>query len=427
MGAGRKMDRTPPATIDSFFDCTLPVVPIQTFILKIAGRCNLNCSYCYVYNKGDLSYRTQPKVMPRRVVDATIIALRNYCSDFDIERVHLLFHGGEPLLAGEDFFRYFVATANAELLPATVPVFSMQTNGTLLDQRWLDLLRSLEVGFGISLDGPEEVNDANRVDHRGRGSYARVRRAIELILKDGRLEDLFGGLLTVIDLDADPVELYRHHRELGVHSLDFLLPDGHHDNPPPGVRAGATDAPYADWLIRLFDAWLRDGDASFQIRIFENILDMILGANPASATDSIGGAQNGIVVIESDGTIEPVDVLKICGDRFTKTDFSVVTSAISDAYQSDLIRIYQAGARALCQTCRTCPIASVCGGGYLPHRYSRANGFDNPSVYCRDLTRLILHIREKVALAIPESVHHKLARRAPDLVTAVDPATNPVS
>jgi uncharacterized protein len=345
-------------------------------------------------------------MMSSSVADAAIDGLRNYSSEYDIQRVEIIFHGGEPLLAGQAFFQRFVSKANRELLPNVRPSFSIQTNGTLLDKKWLDLLCDLNIEFGISLDGPEEINDANRVDHRGGGSYARVRKAIDLVLGDSRMGSLFGGLLTVVNLDANPVEVYEFYRDMGIRSVDFLLPDGHYDNPPDRLTPEGVDAPYADWLIRLFDAWFAADDPSFHIRIFENVIDMIFGAS--QTTDSIGGAQNGIIVIESDGTIEPVDVLKICGDRFTKTDFNVLTSGIRDVYQSELVRRYQAGRSSLCKKCRECPIQAVCGGGYFPHRYSTINGFDNPSVYCRDLMKLIVYIQKKVVTTLPESTRRKL-------------------
>jgi len=340
------------------------------------------------------------------VVDAAIKRIHAYSSERGTRRVGIIFHGGEPLLAGQSFFRQFIDKANSELMPGIEPVFSMQTNGTLLDQSWLDLLRELNIEFGISLDGPEAVNDANRVDHRGRGSYARVQRAIELAMADPPPDDVFGGVLTVINLDADPLEVYDLYRKLGIRSADFLLPDGHYNNLPAGLTWESTDTPYANWLIRLFDRWFSDDDATFRIPIFEDIIGLLLGA--PVGMDDLGGTADGVIVIESDGTIEPVDVLKICGDRFTKTRFNVASSDISDVYQSELVRTYLAGGRILCKKCQLCPVQAVCGGGYLPHRYSAANGFDNPSIYCRDLMKLIISIRQTVVGVLPATIRDRL-------------------
>src|SRR5215471_13169919 len=138
---------------------------VRTFILKVASRCNLNCDYCYMYNKGDLSYIRQPKRMSSLVSSAMLNRVQKYCTDHGMQEVEFVFHGGEPLLAGKRFFREFVCEAKRLLSPAVTPIFNMQTNGTLLDQDWLDLLIELKIGFGISLDGPKEINDSHRVDH----------------------------------------------------------------------------------------------------------------------------------------------------------------------------------------------------------------------------------------------------------------------
>jgi uncharacterized protein len=381
-------------------------VMIRTFILKVASRCNLNCNYCYVYNKGDDTYLSQPQRMSDRVAAAAIDRVRDYCLTNRLDQVEFIFHGGEPLLAGREFFERFVARANEQLLPKITPSFNMQTNGTLLDRRWLDLMLRLNIGFGISLDGPKEINDANRVDYFGRGSYDRVRAAIDLILSTPRMEERFGGILTVINLQADPLALHRFFRGLGVSSVDFILPDGQHDNPPADLSLDGSDTPFADWLIPIFDAWFNEGDPSFQIRLFQNILDLVFGGK--QTLDSIGGGQNGILVIETDGGIEPVDVLKICGNGFTKLGYNVISNDIQDVYQSSLIAKYQSGLNSLCGKCNSCPIRDVCGGGYLPHRYSSLNGFDNPSVYCRDLKKLIVHIRNAMLTSLPDGLRRKL-------------------
>jgi len=380
---------------------------VHTYLLKVASRCNLNCSYCYVYNMGDESYRAQPYRMSPETVAALLDRVGRHCREERLDQVSFIFHGGEPLLAGQDFFRDFVARARALLQPDVAPAFALETNGTLLTAQWFDLLFELDIGFGISLDGTPAAHDANRVNHAGAGSYRKVRRAIETALADPRLDHLFGGVLTVIDPGTDPIDVYRHHREIGLRRCDFLLPDGTRDSPPPWLAPGSEDTPYADWLIALFDQWFGNEDTGLSIRIFEDIIRLVFRGG--SGTDSLGGGENDMLVIETDGGIEPVDVLKICGPGFTKVGLDVRRNEISDAAGVELIRLYQQGAAGLCATCRACPVRGVCGGGYLPHRYSAANGFANPSVYCRDLMKLITHVRGRVLATIPAPTRRKLA------------------
>jgi uncharacterized protein len=384
--------------------------PVETYILKVASRCNLNCTYCYVYNKGDDSWRAQPRRMAEETVSALLRRVAGHCREVQQSAVTFIFHGGEPLLAGPGFFRRFVAEAAGILGPDIEPAFALETNGTLITAEWLALFNELGIHFGISLDGPPDLNDAKRVDRRGGGSYARVRRAIDAVLADPRLQDQFGGVLSVIDPDANPLAVYRHFREIGIRRCDFLLPDGTWDQPPPRWRADGMATPYADWLIALFDEWFDGQDTSLSIRLFEEIIGLVFSVTPG--TDALGGGRNRLLVIETDGGIEPVDVLKICGPAFTKLGLNVHRNEIREACAAELVQSYQKGAAALCDTCRACPVVAVCGGGYLPHRHSSTNGFANPSVHCRDLMKLITHVRDRVLSTIPASTRRKLGLQA---------------
>jgi len=359
-----------------------------------------------MYNKGDKSFTRQPRRMSEDTVRALLTRGRTHCIAHELGSVIFSFHGGEPLLAGPDFFRRFVAGARAILGDSITPTYVLETNGTLLTREWLDLFCDLDIGFGISLDGPPPIHDRWRVNHAGAGSYRDVRRAIDLVLADRRCDGLFGGVLTVIDLASDPREIYSHLREIGVTRCDFLLPDGTHDNPPPGVTLDPSLTPYADWLITIFDRWFDIQDTAFSIRLFESIIRLLF--DPAAGNDSLGGGRNGLLVIETDGGIEPVDVLKICGPSFTKTGLNVALNEICDVNSVDLVNLYLQGGTAACRACHACPVFPVCGAGYLPHRYSSLNGFDNPSVYCRDLMKLITHVRDKVLATIPAETRHKV-------------------
>jgi len=376
-------------------------IPIEIFVVKIVSRCNLNCSYCYMYNLGDGTWRGQPKTMKREVYVALAQRVREHVLRHGHPAVCFILHGGEPLMAGRKTIADFVAAMTGALQDITRIEFRMQTNGTLLNAEWLDFLAAHNIGFGISLDGPPEVNDRFRRTHRDKGSSEAVERGIRLALAHPS-PSLFGSVLCVVDPNTDPLATYRYFRSLGLRGADFLLPDATWDTPPAHIAGAAGPTPYADWLMPIFDAWFEEDDPKFRIRHFETIIERVLGGT--RVIDSLGGGTNQIMVVETDGGLEPVDVLKVCGHGFTKLGLNVLTDQIDDLSEYQLSRIYVEGGEHLCGDCKSCPIVDVCGGGYLPHRYRSDNGFDNRSVYCADLMKLIRHIREKVRATIPAPI-----------------------
>jgi uncharacterized protein len=132
------------------------------------------------------------------------------------------------------------------------------------------------------------------------------------------------------------------------------------------------------------------------------LIKQVLGAS--ASLDSIGNKDNGLLVIETDGGIEPSDVLKSCGNAITKQGLNVKTNALGDALDKKLVATYVHNGQYLSETCKRCPIVEMCGGGYMPHRYSPVNGFDNPSVYCKDLIKLISEVQSTVVDNLPREI-----------------------
>jgi uncharacterized protein len=375
---------------------------VQTLVVKVASRCNLNCSYCYVYNQGDDTWKSQPRVMPAHVVAALMDRVKAHCLRHKMTDFALVMHGGEPLLTGQAFVRSFVAEARRRLLPEVQPHIFLQTNGTLLTRKWSRLLLELGVAVGVSLDGTPAINDRYRVDHAGRGSYAAVRAGIENFRAvAGRPP----GILSVISQEADPRECYEHLKSLGARSVDFLFPDATYQRPPVGQEC--EQAPVGDWLARLFDCWFHDDRPTIRIRLFVDLISMLCGGK-ASTDGGLGTGLKNVLVVDCDGSVEPIDGLKLCGNGFTKVGTNLLSHELDEALSTDLARRYYLSGRILCQTCQDCSIKQVCGGGELPHRYSRERGFDNPSVYCPDLTRIITHVESAIAAAMPTSLRTRL-------------------
>lgn len=374
---------------------TVGKIKVNNVAVKIASRCNLNCSYCYIYNMGDTAYKSQPKFIAWEIVDKTFARIRQHCVDHQLTEFAIYIFGGEPFLAGKEFFREFVTRANATLSDVVTLRFLTQTNGVLIDDEWLDLLNELNIRYGLSLDGPKEINDKLRVDHAGRGSFDNVMTAVQRMAARG----ISPGINSVINYKTDPLTVYNFFKEIGVGDLDFLVPDGNFAQLPPGLHhtEGTFDwnnTPYADWLIAIFNQWFHEARPKPEIKLFKTIINLIFGKN--DGYDYVGTKRNELLIIETNGDIEAADDFKICGNGFTKRGYNVTTNSFDDALTDDLMQEYNLSGERLCDKCARCPIVDICGGWYVPTRYGSQNKFANPSVFCPDALKLIAHIQNAI-------------------------------
>jgi uncharacterized protein len=362
---------------------------LDCIVLKVAALCNLNCSYCYVYNHQDTTFRERPRFISTEVFDATLARIEAYCTRRPGQRMTIAFHGGEPTLIGPARFDALAARARQKL-GRRLKGLSLQTNGTLIDAEWTRVLSRHHVNVGVSIDGPAAVHDAVRVDHAGRGSHRAVVAGLRLLQQAG----LDPSVICVIDPGRSGLAVYRHFRRLGIERMNFLLPDVSHDSKAL-FYGGRGATPVADYLLPVFDAWYEEDDPDVEVRIFRGLIRMLLGGE--GETDAFGNLKTGYLVVETDGSIETLDAMRVCAHGLNRSGLTVLEHGFDDL-QAGLPIVYQAVHTGfpLCATCQVCPERDICGGGYVPHRYARANRFDNPSVWCADILKLLAHIRSRL-------------------------------
>lgn len=378
------------------------LVPFYSYLWKIASRCNINCTYCYVYNLADKRWKMQPRFMSEETAGQTARRIREHLEANGKTDLLLTFHGGEPMLAGAARLARYLEIIDEEITSRGFQVrFSMQSNLTLFTEEIGEVLLKHDVRVGTSLDGPPEVNDRMRVDHKGRPTSAAAERGLRL-LTTPRYRSLFDGILCVIHPFSDPVAVIDYLISLSPPLIDFLFPLDNHDRRAVGKEVDKDAAPYGDWLIQAFDHWWSLGSPS-GIRIFESIMRLCCGYS--SMVESLGLGVIDLVVVETNGDIEGLDSLKGTFDGATVLGYNVFDDDFDSAARHAMVRLRQSGMDQLCATCQTCPVVRICGGGYIPHRYSEARGFDNPSVYCRDLEKLIRHIHGtlRAVVAAPDT------------------------
>ena len=345
-----------------------------------------------MYSMADQDWRSQPIKMAPRTIAQTASRLAQYAVTAELDQVSVIFHGGEPLLAGTDLIAFAADEFRNAVLPDTRLRFSIQTNGTLLSREVLSVLLDHEISVGVSLDGQQADNDRHRRYADGRGSHRRVLEGLAL-LRAEPFRPLFAGLLCTVDLAADPIATFE---ALAGHKppvIDFLLPHGNWTSRPVGREPDTALTPYGDWLVTIFDRWY--ASATPRIRLFEEIIRLCLGGRGRS--EAVGLSPAAMIVVNSDGSLEQVDTLRSAFTGAVTTGLNVFTDGFEAALNHPAIVARQIGVAALGETCACCSLRRICGGGYYPHRYQSGSGFRNPSVYCPDLMRLITHVRGRLA------------------------------
>lgn len=377
--------------------------PFREFIVKIHSRCDLACDYCYMFEMADQSWREQPRRMAADIAECVASRIGEHARVHQMPEVVLILHGGEPLLAGHELIWNLVNATRKAAGPAVRVDVRVQTNAVGLDYAYLQLFDELGIRVGVSIDGAAQAHNRHRRFPSGRGSYPAVSAALERLRQD-RFSHLFSGLLCTIDLRNEPVATYEALAAFDPPTVDFLLPHGTWDAPPPGRGPDPGDTPYADWLIAIFDHWYPD--PRVDVRLFQEIMRLIVFGK--SSGEAVGLSPARMVVIETDGSIEQVDTLKAAYHGASVTGLHVTRDSLDAALLRPGVVARQIGTMALAGQCRRCPIHQVCGGGLYAHRYRSGAGFANPSVYCPDLMRLIRHISQVVGADIST----RLRRRA---------------
>src|SRR5690606_11955484 len=158
--------------------------------------------------------------------------------------------------------------------------------------------------------GPKAINDRVRVDRKGLGSFDKVTDGWRLAKSRG----LEAGLLMVIDVNSDPMEVYDLILDLAPSTVNFIFPDATHDKLTPGSERRTGQTPYADWLLKIFGTWYDQAERRDvpKIRLFLQVMRSLMGK--ADGYDVIGKGKIEVLVIESDGEIQPLDGLRYCED-----------------------------------------------------------------------------------------------------------------
>lgn len=341
--------------------------PVRLAVLQPTSLCNLNCSYCYVPD------RRNALLMSEEVVKAAASFVLKAAPRGQTE-FRFLWHAGEPLAAGIDFYKRAFAAID-DLLPHGASVrHSIQTNGTLVTVDWCRLLQAYNVSVGISIDGPRRLHDANRVAWSGRGSHERTMRGLELLRAHG-FNPAAICVLTPIALEC-PDEIYDFFRQQNFPSVGFNVEESEGTH-PRSRHLDSTDSElrgkYVRFMRRLWERWSADRGA-LRVREFERELAMICdlqeSADFVATPDEVIPFAN--ITIRRDGAISTF-APELASTRSRKYDDFVVGNVLfdepADVLQGDALRKLQRDVERGRKACKlTCAYFALCGGGFQSNR-----------------------------------------------------------
>ena len=255
---------------------------VHLLIKPASGLCNLNCRYCFYHDivekREQASYGLMTEDTLAAVLEKALAAASHSCT--------IAFQGGEPTLAGLDFFRKAVELQRRLNVNRVQVYNSIQTNGLLLDSQWAAFFRENHFLVGLSLDGMKDTHDLYRLDAQGQGTFNRAARVLQLLESHG----VAYNILTVVNrATAQHVEkIYRFYQRNRWGYLQFIPCLDPLGEEPGSQEYSLTPEAYGDFLCRLFDLWYRDAKVGRapSIRQFENYVEMLLGL-------SAGGLRHG--------------------------------------------------------------------------------------------------------------------------------------
>lgn len=351
-------------------------------VLKITERCNINCSYCYMFNMGNDDFKKNPKYISFETIERIGVFLYEGIEENNITGLNIILHGGEPLLLGKERFTKLCQHFLSKLGARTKLTLSLQTNAMLVDEDWINIFQEFNIEIGISLDGPQEYNDISRIDHNGNGTYERVLKGIAKLKKAAAEKRIRSpGALIVINPDFSAKKIHNHIvNELNFASVNFLLPMVTHDSP-----ANNDGEKTAFYLKELAEVYVSGGHKKARIRIIDQFTNFIAGVPQYSQIDE--RTIHNVIAISSKGGLDVDDEYKTIQGKVSQ--FSVHNSSLRDFLVSDYFQYFEKIKTSIPEPCLDCCWQNFCAGGVgvgaALGRYSSQKAFNNKSVHCNSL------------------------------------------
>ena len=342
--------------------------PFSIMTKPVCGVCNLDCTYCYYKDKVNLYPGEKQFLMDPNVLEEFI---KQYLR-LQPRSAIITWQGGEPLLAGIDFFKKAREFQHRWSLPGQYVSSTLQTNGVLINDEWADFFARNNFLIGISIDGPKEVHDYFRITKGGKPSFEKAWQGLETLRKH-RAE--FNVLVTLnsenIKLGGD---LYRFFVKRGINWLQFI-PILEKDEKGEPLPFSCPPDGYAKFLCETFDTWVVNDVGKISVRIFESIVYTLVKMVPTVCCFAKKCAN--AYVLEYNGD------LYAC-DHFVFPEWkigNIMETPLRELLNSPLIEEFSKLKTELPEPCKECEFLPICNGG-CPKHHVYKDGVGKVNYFC---------------------------------------------
>lgn len=366
--------------------------PLYVMAKPVGSSCNMACEYCYYLEKSDLYDTTSRHAMSEETLE---LYIRQYIGSQTADSVQFVWHGGEPVVRGLDFYRRAVELQKMYAGGRHVEN-CLQTNGTLLTEEWCRFLRDNGWLVGLSIDGPQQFHDEYRRDRADKPTFQRVMKAVRLLQRH-RVE--WNAMAVVNEYNADhPHEFYRFFKNIGCRYIQFTpvverrTADGRlasgRDREGRLISFSVTPRQWGDFLIALFDEWVKEDVGKYFIQIFDATLANWAGVEPGLC--SLAARCGHAAVMEHNGDIYSCDHFVFPEYRLGNIHDKTIVEMMSCERQQTFGLMKET---ALPRQCRECRYGFACHGECPRNRFAvSADGEPGLNYLCEGYMRFFDHV-----------------------------------
>ena len=361
---------------------------ISLLIKPASSECNMRCKYCFYCDISDSRHKKSHGIMSIGTLQTIV---KKALSDTSVHCA-FGFQGGEPTLAGLDFFRHFIELEARYNINNVKVSHTIQTNGLLIDENWAEFFKKHKFLVGLSIDATKQVHDFMRPDHQGKGTHSRTLKAARLMEQC----EVDFNILSVVtqQLAAHPESVYRFYKQNGFRHIQFIpCIDGFSEAAGASSSYSLKAERYGSFLCRIFDLWYADYIKKdyYSIRAFDNYILMLSGAPPESC--AMRGVCSAYALIEADGSVYPCDFYAI--DEFLLGN--VADKGFEELLCGKNAEIFIAPSKCMSPPCENCEYYPICRGGCRRDREPLINGQLSLNRYCESYKMFFKHALPRMA------------------------------